>query len=126
MMKEELSEQKNSRQMWTIILLSGLMVCLVLGFCNSPKSLYVQPVTQALGISRSVYAINDSCRFVATAVINLFFAPLVVRFGPRKMIAGGFISLIAALTIYSVAEHILLFYLAGALLGIIISILWVL
>ena len=118
MMKEELSEQKNNRQMWTIILLSGLMVCLVLGFCNSPKSLYVQPVTQALGISRSVYAINDSCRFVATAVINLFFAPLVVRFGPRKMIAGGFISLIAALTIYSVAEHILLFYLAGALLGI--------
>ena len=117
-MKEELSAQKQTRQMWTIILLSGLMVCLVLGFCNAPKSLYVQPVTQALGISRSVYAINDSCRFVATAVINLFFAPLVMRFGPRKMIAGGFISLIVALTIYSVAEHILLFYLGGALLGI--------
>ena len=32
-------------QKWVIVVLSALMVSLVLGFCNSPKSLYVQPVT---------------------------------------------------------------------------------
>lgn len=117
-MREGLPTQKNNRQMWIIILLSGLMVCLVLGFCNSPRSLYVQPVTQALGISRSVYALNDSFRFAATAVVNLFFAPLVVRLGPRKMIAAGFACLVAALTICSVAEHILLFYLGAILMGV--------
>ena len=105
-------------QTWLIAILSGLMVCLVLGFCNAPKSLYVQPVTQALGISRSVYAINDSCRFVATAVVNLFFGSLVSRFGPRKLIAAGFACLVSAMVLYSVAEHILLFYAGGALLGL--------
>jgi len=105
-------------QTWLIAILSGLMVCLVLGFCNAPKSLYVQPVTQALGISRSVYAFNDSCRFVATAVVNLFFGSLVSRFGPRKLIAAGFACLVSAMVLYSVAEHILLFYAGGALLGL--------
>jgi hypothetical protein len=52
--------RKQNIQMWTIIILSGLMVCLVLGLCNAPKSLYVKPVTQALGISRSAYSITDS------------------------------------------------------------------
>lgn len=117
-MKEELSAQKQNRQMWLIVLLSGVMICLVLGFCNTPKSFYVQPVTQALGVSRSVYSINDSCRYVTTAVINLFFAPLVVRFGPRKMIAGGFVCLIVSQMLYSVAEEMWLFYLASVFLGL--------
>ena len=60
---------KSNVRMWTIIVLSALMVCLVLGFCNSPKSLYVQPVTGALGITRSAYSITDSCRFAATAIV---------------------------------------------------------
>ena len=49
--------RKQELQKWTIIVLSALMVCLVLGLCNAPKSLYVQPVTEALGISRSTAAV---------------------------------------------------------------------
>ncbi len=103
---------------WVVIILSGLMVCLVLGLCNAPKSLYVQPVTQALGISRSAYSITDSCRFAATAVMNLFFGALVVRFGPRKLIAAGFVCAVTALVLFSVAESVWIFYVGGGLLGL--------
>lgn len=103
---------------WVVIVLSGLMVCLVLGLCNAPKSLYVQPVTQALGISRSAYSITDSCRFAATAVMNLFFGVLVARFGPRKLIAAGFTCAVTALVLFSVAETVWVFYVGGVLLGL--------
>lgn len=108
-------------QKWIIVVLSALMVCLVLGLCNSPKSLYVQPVTEALGISRSMYSITDSCRFAATAIVNLFFGTLVVRFGPRKLIAAGFVCAVSALLLFSVAESVWIFYVGGVLLGLAIA-----
>lgn len=117
-MEQKEISRKQSVQMWTIIVLSGLMVCLVLGLCNAPKSLYVQPVTAALGISRSAYSITDSCRFAATAVMNLFFGALVARFGPRKLIAAGFACAVTALVLFSVAENVWVFYAGGVLLGL--------
>ena len=114
----EQMKQQSNRRMWLIILLSGLMVCLMLGLCNAPRSLYVQPVTRALGISRSAYSITDSCRFASTAVINLFFGALVAKFGPRKLIAAGFICAISALLLFSVAENVWVFYAGGVLLGL--------
>ena len=117
-MEQKGISRKQKTQMWTIIILSGLMVCLVLGLCNAPKSLYVQPVTQALGISRSAYSITDSCRFAATAVMNLFFGVLVARFGPRKLIAAGFTCAVTALVLFSVAETVWVFYVGGVLLGL--------
>ena len=117
-MEQQQIRRKPDYQMWTIIILSGLMVCLVLGLCNAPKSLYVQPVTEALGISRSAYSITDSCRFAATAIMNLFFGVLVARFGPRKLIAAGFACAVTALVLFSVAENVWVFYIGGVLLGL--------
>ena len=116
-MKELQYSQKQNRQKWTIIVLSAVMVCLVLGLCNAPKSLYVQPVTAALGISRSAYSITDSCRFAATAIMNLFFGVLVAKFGPRKLITAGFTCAVTALVLFSVAESVWVFYAGGVLLG---------
>ena len=58
---------------WVIVGLCFLMVFTNLGFCSSNKSLYLSAITEALGIKRSVFSIADSCRFVTTAIINLFF-----------------------------------------------------
>ncbi len=103
---------------WIIIGLSALMVCVVLGFCSSSKSLYIKAITDALDISRSTFSINDSCRFVATAVINLFFGYLVGKFGAKKLICAGFVCLISSMLIYSYATNVFVFYIGGVLLGI--------
>ena len=112
-----LNLKENENYKWLIVAASFLMVFTCLGFCSSTKGLFLSAITEALGIKRSLFSINDSCRFVTTAVVNLFFGSLIARYGPRKMIAVGFVSLIASMLIYSYAEHIYVFYIGGMLLG---------
>lgn len=103
---------------WVILATCFVMVFVCLGFCSSNKGLYLSAITETLGIKRSLFSINDSCRFIASAIINLFFGSLIYRFGVRKMTAFGFIALIASTLIYAFAESIFVFYIGGALLGI--------
>ena len=107
----------NNRKWW-IVAASFLMVFTCLGFCSSTKGLYLAAITEALGIKRSLFSLNDSLRFITTAIINLFFGTLVNRFGTRKMVAAGFLSLITSMLIYSSAESIYVFYIGGVLLGL--------
>ena len=69
------------RYRWVIVAASFLMVFVCLGFCSSSKSLYLAAITEALGIKRSLFSINDSCRYIATAVVNLFFGALCATIG---------------------------------------------
>ena len=110
-------ERDGRGSVWITIALCFLMVCVVLGFCSSSKSLYISAITEALNISRGAFSINDSCRYITTAVVNLFFGALIVKFGERKLIALGFSCLITSMLIYSFAENIFLFYLGGVFLG---------
>jgi MFS family permease len=103
---------------WIIVALSFLMVMICLGFCSSPKSLFISPVTKALGIDRGLFSINDSMRFISTAVINIFFGTLINRFGAKKLICAGFICLISSQLIYSFATNVFVFYIGGILLGL--------
>lgn len=109
---------KKENYRWVIIVISFLMIFVCLGFCSSSKSVYLSAITEALGIKRSLFSINDSCRFVSTAIINLFFGTLISRFGTRKMIAGGFVSLIISMLIYANATSIVGFCIGGCFLGI--------
>ena len=102
---------------WIILAACFLMTFFTLGFCSSNKSLFLSAITDALQIPRSLFSINESFRFASSALINLFFGTLLCRFGVRKLVAFGFLSLAASMFIYSVAHHIALFYLGGILLG---------
>lgn len=103
---------------WVIVALCFLMTFITLGFCSSTKSLFIGPITEHLGIERGIFSINDSLRFIATAVINIFFGLFVAKFGERKVIAAGFISLVASMLCYAFAENVWLLYLGGILLGL--------
>ncbi len=95
-----------------------LMVFVTLGFCSSTKSLYLAAVNEATGIPRSLYSLSDSCRFVTSAVINLFFGRLIVRFGSKRLIAAGFACLILFAVISSLASTAAGFCLGGCFLGL--------
>ena len=106
---------------WVIVASCFAMVMICLGFCSSTKPLYLSAITDALGIQRSLFSINDSCRFVTTAIVNLFFGTLIAKFGPRKLIGAGFACLVASMLIYSLADTVLVFYIGGCLLGLGVS-----
>ena len=103
---------------WVVVGCCFVMILVCLGFCSSTKGLYLSAVTEALKLDRSLYSINDTLRYVANAVVNLFFGWLVLHFGPRKLIAGGFLTLAASMAVYAVADSLPMIYLGGVLLGI--------
>ncbi len=103
---------------WVVLAVCFLMVFVCLGFCSSSKSLYLAAITQATGIRRSLFAVSDSCRYVTTAVVNLFFGALIARFGAKRLVAAGFASLIAFALIYAWSEQAWQFCVGGCFLGL--------
>ena len=103
---------------WVIVALCFLSVCISLGFCSSGRTMYLTVITDALDIPRSAFSLNDTFRYVTTTVLNLFLGTLINKFGTKKLMCAGFVSLIGFALINSVAETLILFYLGGILLGI--------
>ena len=95
-----------------------IMVMISLGFTSSTKSLFPDEIAKALDTERSLVSIGESCRYIATAIVNIFFGFLVVKFGAKKLVLFGFISLIASMSLYSIANNLVVIYIAGALLGV--------
>ena len=74
-----MTEKENRKnRIWVALVIAScfMMIFVCLGFCSSNKGLYLSAITGALGIPRSLFSINDSCRFITTAIINLFFGSL--------------------------------------------------
>ena len=116
-MKRTLTEKGNATKI-LVMIASFCMIFVCLGFCSSNKSLYLSAITEALDIKRSLFSINDSCRYIATAVVNLFFGTLIAKFGAKKLVAAGFVSLIISTLIYANATRVEVFYIGGCFLGI--------
>ena len=103
---------------WLVIAAGFLMVFFCLGFCSSNKGLYLSAITEAMGIRRSLFSVNDSVRYITTAVVNLFFGRLILRFGAKKLVGFGFCCLILFAFISSFAIHVTHFYAGGFFLGL--------
>ena len=103
---------------WVIVVISCFMVFTVLGFCSSANSMYITPITEALGISRGAYSVTTSVRYITTSVVNIFFGALIYRFGEKKLIIGGFVSLITSTFVYSIASDVAVFAIGSVFLGI--------
>lgn len=101
-----------------IIVLSCLMVFISLGFCSSPKSIFLKPVCKALGIDRVAFSLSDTSRYITTSVVNIFFGALIYKFGSKTLICAGFLSLIASMLTFSYATNTVMICIAGSLLGL--------
>ena len=102
---------------YVIIALCFMSVLFGLGLWGT-KSLFIVPITEALGITRAAYSIVDTMRYLLAAVVAIFFGHLVEKFPTKILLLVGFLSMTASALIYSFSNTIYLFYLGGALLGI--------
>ena len=104
--------------MWVIVALCFLSVCISLGFCSSGRTMYLTAITDALHIPRSAFSLNDTFRYVTTTILSIFFGRLVNKFGTKKLMCAGFLCLIGFALLNSIAEHLIVFYIGGILLGV--------
>ena len=102
---------------WIVVCSCFLMVFTCLGFCSSTTPLFLGPITETLGIKRSLFSVSSSLRYITTAIVNVFFGALIARIGARKLICFGFLALIGSALCYGLATHIAVLYLGGILLG---------
>ena len=103
---------------WVIIALCFIAVCTSLGLCSSGRTMYLTAITDALGIKRSAFSLNDTFRYITTTILNLYFGTLINKFGSKKLMCAGFVCLISFALINSFAEHLFVFYIGGILLGV--------
>ncbi len=103
---------------WITIAMCFLMVMVSLGFTSSTKSLFPDEIAKELGTVRSLVAIGESCRYIATAIVNVFFGFLVAKYGAKKLICAGFFFLILSMLSYCFANNLFIIYLGGTMLGI--------
>lgn len=103
---------------WVILVICFLMEFLCLGFCSSNVGLYTKAVTEALDIKRSVYSLTSSIRYVVQVVTALYFGTLVNRFGVRKIVCTGLVSLTGSVLVRALATQFYHLYIGGALWGI--------
>ena len=117
-MEKSLKKKIKIEYKWIIIILLFLMVMTALGFCSSSKSIFISAVCNALGLTRSGFSFNETARYISTATVNIFFGAFMHKYGAKKLICAGFISLITSMMIYSFSTSILGFIVGGVFLGI--------
>ena len=102
---------------WVIFVTCFVMVMISLGFGSYTKTTFLKVITEQLGMERGKFSINDSCRYVMTALLSVVFGKLLMRFGARRLISFGFTCLAASFTVYSFSTQYWQFYIGGLLLG---------
>lgn len=103
---------------WIMIALCFLSVFICFGFCSSNRMMYLTAITDALHIKRGAFSLNDTLRFAAQTILNLFFGTLVSKFGTKKLLCAGYFCMIGFAVINAYADSLYQFYIAGVLLGI--------
>lgn len=103
---------------WVILVICFLMEFLCLGFCSSNVGLYTKAVTEALDIKRSVYSLTSSIRYIVQVLTALCFGTLVNRFGVKKMVCAGLVSLTGSVLVRAFATQFYHLYIGGALWGV--------
>ena len=111
-------KQRKFDYSWVMIALCFVIILFSLGFCSSGRTLYLTAITEALDIPRGAFSLNNTFRFVATTITNLFLGVLINKFGTKKLVCAGFVCLIAFALINATTEHLAGFYFAGVLLGV--------
>ncbi len=113
-----MEKRRRPEYKWVIAALCFLMIFCGLGFFSSTRSMFVAPITQALGIPRSAFSLTDTFRFLSTALTNLFFGTLVSRFGAKKLVGFGFLCLCLSALCFSFSVNVWMCYLGGVLMGV--------
>lgn len=93
---------------WELILLSIAL----------PDSVYLVPVTEALGIGRTEFNLIFSIRSVTMLLGSLVYGRIYSRFGSKRMMICGTALMVTAYLIYSQASAIWMFYIGAVVFGI--------
>lgn len=113
---------KNSKNVffkgWLVVFAGLILMISVYGIVNNCASLFIKPVTEDLGFSRSEFSLYYTVIALSTMVIALFMGKLAKRFKLKYIILAGCVLAGAGYIGYSYANSIYMFYAMSILSGL--------
>ncbi len=110
-------EEKTDKYSLVVLSCCFVLFFMMIGMVNSPSGLFIVPVSEHFGFSRSAFSLTISLSTLTCMVINLCYGKLYRYAGIKKMISAGFIAVVVGFLILSRAESLPVFYLGGILTG---------
>ncbi len=103
---------------WVIVGASVVILAIGLGMFNSTNSVFVKPICDALGFSRSQYTTHRTILTLISAFALPLYGKLIQRAGIKKILLVGAAALPVLIFCYSFANSLWHFYLLAFLNGI--------
>ena len=110
-------QNKRFSYAWVIVFICALLMFLS-GFVGGYQGQWLSAVTEGLNLSRTSFSLSNTCRYATTAIMNMVFLFVFHRLGVKKTLTLGFVFAIAAFVLYSTANKVWMFYVAGTAFGI--------
>ncbi len=115
----EISPKKSGIHYGWVIVFAGFMVmCFVVCIVSNCVSLFVKPVSEALGITRQAFSLNTTFYSVSGMVVSLFLGGIIKRFNVKKVMMFCSVLLPVVYAGFSVAKSIYLYYIISFVLGL--------
>ena len=103
---------------WVVAAVVFLEFSTAIGLANNIYSIYLIPVTQGLGVSRGVFSIAPSIKYLAAFFSNLAFGLLYRHWGYRQTTTVALVLTAVAYVGYATARSMAPFYLGAVLVGL--------
>ena len=105
---KKLSERPGYK--WVIAGLCFLTFSVAIGFFYNTLALFLKPVTDELGIPRSLYAASTLTSTAASVVIGLIFGGIVARFRAKTILLTAVSGTVVATLVYAFARSAAAFF----------------
>lgn len=115
-----MSKEGNYRG-WVIVAVSFLILMFIFATCISCMGVYLKPVTDEFGISRTDFSLITTMQAFAMILSSLFAGTLLEKYNIKILMMIGVLCCSVCLFIYAIAPSIVYFYAASVLMGISIS-----
>ncbi len=102
---------------WVVLACCILVAFVVTGICNNTKGMYLQPVSDGLGVTRSSLSIVTMFSALIAAGCSLFIGALRKRFSLRQLVVYGSALLVVGDFIYAFAPNLAIYFIGETIFG---------
>jgi len=106
---------------WVIVVAGVLSLAVAMGMFFSTNSVFVIPVCESLGVSRSQYTMHRTIMTLTSACLLPYYGRLMRSIGPKKILIAGAVALSVFTYGYSFATNIWHFYIFAFLNGLFVN-----
>lgn len=103
---------------WIIVATGILVLAIGQGMFSSTNSVFVVPVCEDLGLSRSSFTFHRTIISLVSCIVTPFYGKIIQRFGVKKTLLTGTFVLSTVIFCYSFSTSVVHFYILAFINGI--------